>query len=103
VTVAGITVTSPNGGETWKRSTKNVIGWSFTGNPGKYVKIELMKAGKAVSTITKSTAIGSGEKGSFTWLVPAKLSLGSDYSVRVTSTSCASCADSSDGLFAIAR
>jgi hypothetical protein len=103
LTAAGIRVTSPNGGETWKRSTKNIIGWNFTGSPGKYVKIELLKAGKAVSTIAKSAGIGSGGKGSFMWLIPAKLSLGSDYAVRVTSTSCASCADSSDGLFAVAR
>ncbi len=34
-----ITVTSPNGGETWQRGTSHTITWSYAGSPGSYVKI----------------------------------------------------------------
>ena len=38
-----ITVTSPNGGESWKRGTSHTLTWSYTGTPGSYVKIMLVK------------------------------------------------------------
>ena len=34
-----ITVTSPNGGETWQRGTSHAVTWRYTGSPGSAVKI----------------------------------------------------------------
>lgn len=39
-----ITVTSPNGGEKWIIGTPYIVQWNFTGNPGKFVKIELLNS-----------------------------------------------------------
>jgi len=35
----------PNGGENWIRGKAYTITWNYTGNPGTYVKIELLKNG----------------------------------------------------------
>ena len=43
VAVPTITVTSPNGGETWQRGTSHTVTWSYTGSPGSNVKITLLK------------------------------------------------------------
>ena len=48
-----ITVTSPDGGETWQRGTPHTVTWSYTGSPGSLVKITLLKAGAEVGTITR--------------------------------------------------
>ena len=66
-TPASITVTSPNGGESWKRGTSHAITWSYMGSPGSTVKIMLLKGGVEVGTIASSVPIGSGGKGSYTW------------------------------------
>ena len=72
---ASITVTSPNGGESWDRSISHTITWSYTGSPGSNVKIVLLKGGVEVGTIANSVPIGSGGKGSYSW---------GSYSGRVT-------------------
>ena len=66
-TTPTITVTSPNGGETWQRGTTKTVTWSYTGSPGSTVKIVLVKAGTEVGTIASSVSIGSSGKGSYTW------------------------------------
>ena len=64
---APLTVTSPNGGESWQRGTSHTVTWSYTGSPGSTVKIMLLKAGAEVGTIIASTSIGSSGTGSYTW------------------------------------
>jgi YD repeat-containing protein len=99
----GITVVSPNGGESWKRNSTYSITWSYTGNPGSYVKIELLKGGAVNRVITNSTSIGSGGSGSYSWRIPSNQTLGSDYKIRVTSTSNGSYTDTSNNNFSITR
>lgn len=96
-----ITVNSPNGGETWQVGTTQTIRWAYTGNPGSYVKIELLKGGVLNRTITASTSIGSGGSGSYNWLIPLTQTLGTDYKVRITSTTNSTYTDTSDANFAI--
>ena len=96
-----ITVTSPNGGEAWQTGTSHVINWTYTGNPGTAVKIELLRAGALVGTMTSSTSIGTGGNGSFTWNIGSSITPGSDYKVRVTSTTTSSYSDTSNNNFTI--
>jgi predicted glutamine amidotransferase len=93
-----ITVVSPNGGESWVRGTKHAVTWSGTSLTG-YVKIQLYKAGSAVRTISSAAAAAGG---SFTWSIPSSQSLGSDYRIRITSTSSTAVSDTSDANFTIA-
>lgn len=67
------------------------------------MKIELLKGGVLNLVITNITSIGSGGSGSFDWRVPKSQTLGSDYKVRVTSTSNGSYTDTSDNNFSIKK
>jgi hypothetical protein len=101
ITAPSLTVTAPNGGESWAAGTKQTIRWSYTGSPGSYVKIELYKAGALLSTIRATAAVGSGGSGSYLWTIPATQAAGADYKIKVTSTTMSTCTDMSNGNFSI--
>lgn len=76
-----ITVTSPNGGETWYRGNTKTITWKKDGNSGANVKIELYKAGVLSSVIASKTA----NDGSYSWYIPTYTPTGTDYKIKITS------------------
>lgn len=92
-----ITVISPNGGESWVVGTKHAITWSVSNLNG-YVKIDLLKSGSTVKTITSSVAASSG---SYNWSISSSQSSGNDYRIRITSTSNTAVSDTSDANFTI--
>ena len=96
-----ITVTAPNGGETWYKYTTRTITWSYIGTPGSTVKIVLLKGVTEVSTISSSVSIGSNGKGTYSWFVPTTLVSGSDYTVSIQSTSQPTVKDVSNANFKI--
>jgi hypothetical protein len=98
---AGITVVSPNGGESLRRGGIYTIRWTYTGNPGSSVKIELLKNGAPNSVLASSASTGSGGSGSYSWRMSRSQITGTDYQVRVTSVSNGAAADTSDGYFSI--
>lgn len=97
-----ISVITPNGGENWTVGSSHNITWSYSGDPGAQVKIDLLKGGSVASTISSGTSVGYNGSGSYTWVIPQSLTPGSDYKVRVTSTSNSSYTDTSDNNFSIA-
>jgi len=97
-----ITVSVPNGGETWQAGTSQIIRWTYTGSPGSYVKIELLKGAVVNRVITTGTSIGSGYVGSYSWPIPSTQVTGIDYTIRITSTSNSAITDSSNAVFTIA-
>jgi hypothetical protein len=99
-TQRSITVTSPNGGQSWKAGSTQTITWTYAGNPGPYVKIELLKGGILNRTVSSQTSIGSG---SFAWKLHPKQTPGGDYRIRITSTSDSSLTDTSDSNFTILK
>jgi hypothetical protein len=93
-----ITVTSPNGGNTWYKGTTPSITWTSNVNAGSYVKIELLKAGSPHLTISASTP----NDGSFSsWPIPNSVPTGTDYRIRITSTTNPSITDTSNADFTI--
>jgi hypothetical protein len=96
-----ITVSAPAGGESWAAGSSQTIRWSYTGNPGYLVKIELLKNGALSRVITYGALIGSGGRGAYQWTIPSTLAAGADYKVRVTSFSNNAYTDTSDGEFSI--
>ena len=92
-----ITVTSPNGGESWVRGSNHPITWTSTGSVGSNVKIEALKAGVVTQTLSTSTP----NNGTFGWTIPTGLATGSDYKIRITSTSNSAYTDSSNSNFTI--
>ncbi len=67
-----ITLTSPNGGNSWAAGTLQTISWSYKGDPGSMVRIELLKGGVVNTTIAADTPIGSSGSGSYSWLIPVE-------------------------------
>jgi len=100
-TTPSITVTTPNGGETWKRGTSQTVRWSYTGSPGSTVKVVLVKGSTEVGTISASTSIGSGGTGSYTWPIDPSGTTGSDYKVSVQSISQPAVKDVSNNYFTL--
>ena len=96
-----IMVTVPNGGESWARGTTQTIKWTYAGNPGSYVKIELFKAGVLNRIITTKTSVGSKGAGSYSYKVPKSQVTGSDYKIKVTSTTNSNYTDTSNKNFTI--
>ncbi len=100
ITSPSITVTSPNGGETLFRGAVVPITWSYTGNPGANVKIQIYKGIFLSRTITLSTPLSGG---TYNWTIPSTQSAGSTYKVKVTSTTNSTISDTSNGTFTIAK
>jgi len=90
-----ITITSPNGGETWQIGTSQSITWNE--NITENVKIDLYKAGTFTSTIVSSAA----SSGTYSWTLPNTLSAGSDYKIRITGVTTTTLYDESDASFTI--
>jgi hypothetical protein len=93
-----ISITFPNGGENLAAGSTQTIQWAYTGNLGSKVKIELLKGGMVKRTIKSSTPITTGE---YSWTIPANQTPGTDYSIRVTSTSNRAYSGTSDSYFSI--
>ncbi|GEM_PF-2108855 len=100
---SAITVVSPNGGENWQPGSTQTLRWNYTGSPGDTVKIEALRSGSVLATVSSSYPIGSGGSGSYDLPFPLATPLGTDYQIRVTSTSNPACTDMSDGYFSISR
>lgn len=96
-----ITVKAPDGGEIWQRGTSRLIQWTYTGKTGSYVKIQLFKGGVLSKTISPSVRMGSDGSGSFNWVIPATLTPGDNYQVKITSKSKGTVNDMSNSTFTI--
>jgi len=90
--VPEIRISSPNGGEHWKRGSTHELTWVATGPTGSSVKIELYKAGLLDNTISADAP----NTGSYLWDIPADQTAGADYRIKVTDTSDPAVSDSSD-------
>ncbi|SVD24739.1 uncharacterized protein METZ01_LOCUS377593, partial [marine metagenome] len=92
-----ITLTSPNGGESWDLGTTHNITWT-TSHPSENVSIVLYKSGSVLQTISASTS-GAG---SYSWAIPSSYSASTDYKVRVSLVSDSETYDESDANFSLA-
>ncbi len=98
--VDSITVAVPNGGEVYHIGDILLMSWTYTGTPGSTVKIDVFKGPTILKTLT-GIPIGSSGSGSYSVTIPSSTPVGSDYKIRVTSTSNAAYTDMSDGPFTI--
>ena len=93
---AAMTAIQPNGGESWKPGKKHLIKWSKA-NAGKYVKIQLLKSGKPYKTIQAKTK----NDGKYRWEIPSSVKSGSEYQIKIISTTKKTISDVSDKTFEI--
>jgi hypothetical protein len=94
---ANITVTSPNGRETWIKGTTHTVTW--TDNISGNVNIRLLNGSTAAAIIANSTP----SNGSFDWTIPTSLPDGRNYKVEIRSLDDSTIKDQSDRRFTIAR
>jgi len=92
-----ITISSPNGGESWEQSSTNDIIWSD--NISEDVNIELYKNGSFNSIISSSTP----SDGNFIWEIDDNQTPGDDYKIKITSTTNSSISQYSDNDFSITQ
>jgi endonuclease/exonuclease/phosphatase family metal-dependent hydrolase len=91
---ASVTLSSPNGGESWAGGSSQSIRWTATGVSN--VKLEYTLNGTSWTVITSSTAASTG---SYTWTVPNSGTTAAR--VRVSDASNAAITDSSTAAFTI--
>jgi FtsP/CotA-like multicopper oxidase with cupredoxin domain len=106
--VPSITVTAANGGESWQKSVPQTVTWSFTADPGPNVTIQVVSSmqrrgriRQRVKTIAANVPIGAGGVGSFNWNINRRTRPGSNYKLKITSTTNPAFTDMSDGFFSI--
>jgi uncharacterized repeat protein (TIGR02543 family) len=100
---APLTVTSPNGGQSWKRGTTQAITWNYNGDIGPFVKIQLLRGTTVVRTISLKAPVGSNGQGSFNWRIPGLQAAANNYQIRITSTTNGAYTDQSNANFTIVR
>ncbi|WP_369945191.1 lamin tail domain-containing protein [Vitiosangium sp. GDMCC 1.1324] len=93
-TTTSVTVTSPNGGESWVAGSSHSITWTSSGVTN--VKLEYTLNGSTWTTLTSST---SASTGSYTWTVPSSATTTAQ--VRVSDASNSATTDSSNASFTI--
>jgi hypothetical protein len=91
---SSLTVTAPNGGETWPAGESHAITWTATNVDA--VKVELTLDGTTWTTLSASTSAAAG---SLPWVVPATASTAAR--VRVSAVPGGSPSDASDAPFNI--
>jgi hypothetical protein len=91
VPVTAVTVTSPDASSVWVAGSKVTVRWTSAGTISG-LRVELLKAGLVVLTLATSTA----NDGNQVFTLPFTLAPGSDYVIRMTNSTNALVADSSD-------
>lgn len=92
----GITVTSPNGGETLPLGSNHTITWSTEGTlPIRYVRIDLLKAGVVLRNIISYTT----NNGTYNWTIPSTLPASNDYKIKISQYGSTTVFDESDANF----
>ncbi len=74
--------------------------WASSGEAGSRVKIELLKGSSTVQTLSTST-LSTLDGRFFQWTIPTTVTAGSDYRIRITSTSNPAIYDVSNSYFTI--
>ena len=75
-----VRVTVPNGGEAWQRGLSYIVQWNA--NISEKIALDLYKSGSFVRTIVTNAAIIPA----YIWSVPVSLTPGSDYVIKIRST-----------------
>ncbi len=95
-TIASVTLTSPNGSESWIEGSTHAVTWNSANIAN--VRLEYSTDGTAWNNIVASTAAAAG---TYNWTVPSVSA--STYRVRISDASDANVNDLSDNLFTISQ
>jgi hypothetical protein len=80
-------LTRPASGAVWVKGAQVTISWTYTGQPGPRVKVDLLRGGSFVRTIAANASRGTAGGMTYPWTVATDLTPRDDYQVRVTDLS----------------
>ncbi len=104
---AFLTLKRPNSGKVKKSKPKPYkIKWKFTVDPGPYIRIDLFQNDQFLTNIAAAAPAGTPNKkgkgkGVYLWTVDPSIPDGTDYKVRITSTTNSTYSDFSNKTFKI--
>ena len=81
----GLTVTVPWANRMWERGRTYDIEWTWVGNPGPSVKIELLRQTTSSLVLDHTIVASTANDGSYSWAIPASQEPGDNYMIRITS------------------
>ncbi|MHC1707256.1 MAG: Ser-Thr-rich GPI-anchored membrane family protein [Bacteroidales bacterium] len=96
ISLGFITVTAPNGGESWNPGSYQVITWNSS-NFNSLVKIELLKNELPVKILAAATP----NDGVHIWQITTNTAVGNDYKIKVSVSNNSSITDASDATFSV--
>ncbi len=101
--IPSITVTSPNGGETWQAGKDYEIRWTSQNIQWPYITVALLKSGSVIGQPLFTHLANDGVE---RWTIPSNLAPGSDYKISIYCTPISGVAgceakDQSDAPFSI--
>src|SRR3989339_1121871 len=99
-TQPSITVTSPNGGETWNIGETHNITWTTSNFGSMGVSINLLNPGATGAAYLKNIALNIPNSGSYQWTIPSDIS-GGTYNLMLVSYGGTAAQDYSDNYFTI--
>ncbi|MDD3739565.1 MAG: lamin tail domain-containing protein [Lentimicrobiaceae bacterium] len=82
-----ITVTSPVGGENWEQGTTHAITWNYANLTSTTVDIKLYKGGAFSKNLITGQSVSTK---TWDWDIPTDQTLGTDYTIIIAATECAS-------------
>ena len=99
-TQPAITVTSPNGGETWKVGETHNITWTSSNFGSMGVSINLLKPGATGAEYLRNIALNLPNTGTYQWTIPSSVSSGT-YNLMLVSSGGVAVQDYSNNYFTI--
>ena len=96
----GVTVTAPNGGESYDQGSLMQVRWKYAGAYGR-MNINLMRNGKVVKVIAKEAPGDGSGNGVYDWQVPYDVPIASNYRVSMTAVGNSAITDTSDADFSV--
>jgi len=97
---AVLTVTSPNGGETWAKGSTHAITWTSQNIIGP-VQIALVRSNATTTRLYYIVAREAPNTGSFQWTIPMQILSGNRFRILIRSRGINAVHDMSDGNFSI--
>lgn len=98
LTVAGLTVSAPNGGENWCLESTNNITWTSTGVDNINIQLSTDNGSSWNTTIASNIDASTG---SYNWTIPPAFETGDQMKIRIVDASNSNRTDATDGSFSI--
>ncbi|MCH7652095.1 MAG: hypothetical protein IIB14_00335 [Chloroflexi bacterium] len=95
-----ITVTKPNGGETWQKGSQQTITWNSASVSGN-VHIQWYKGGISPSNALQNVTGSTANDGSYSTTVPTSFAAGNDYKIGISDVNTGAIFDFSNNFFTI--